>query len=289
MQTIQIELTELCNFNCNICYLERKDASRITANFANELAELAEKHGFSKIDITGGEPTIHPEFNKIYRIFRDKGYIVSIYTNGSNLSNKVIDCFRYMMPHQVEITLYGMTEETYHKVTGKAGMFSRVMSNIEWLLKSGAILFLKFHLTTDSFHESHIFQQFARDRNVQHGFNAQIIPMLNGNMSPITKRLSPEILKELEVKLNIPLSQTKGSPSGCDAGKALYITSQGLVRGCTILTKGEMLIDQSKPGDSFKKMRELFVDFHKRKNSKYCTAWINLEGEENVKNFVDAV
>ena len=163
------------------------------------------------------------------------------------------------------------------------------MSNVKLLWESGATLFLKFHLTKDTYTEAHVFQQFVKDRNIQHGFNAQIIPMLNGNMAPTTRRLSPEMLKELEVKLNIPLSQTKGLPSECDAGRTLYITSQGLVRGCTILTKGEILIDQNKPNDSFEKIRELFVDFHKRKNSKYCTAWINLEGEESVKSFVDAI
>jgi MoaA/NifB/PqqE/SkfB family radical SAM enzyme len=289
MQTIQIELTELCNFNCNICYLERKLDSKITSDFANGLASLADNHGFSKIAITGGEPTIHPEFTKIYRAFREKGYIVSIYTNGSNLSDKIVETFKNQMPHIIEITLYGMTEEVYHKVTGKVGMLKRVMSNIEWLFNSGATLFLKFHLTKDTYHEAYIFQQFVKDRNIQHGFNAQIIPMLNGNMSPTKKRLSPEILKKLEVELDIPLSQTKGKPSECDAGKTLYITSQGLVRGCTILTKGEMLIDQDNPSDSFNKIQELFTDFHKRKSRNYCTAWINLESLENVKRFVDAI
>jgi len=84
----QIELTDLCNFNCDYCY---KNATVNLNKYTNiDFNNLKSKLTYYKyknlkeIGITGGEPTLHPEFIKIMKFVLENFELVELITNGSN-------------------------------------------------------------------------------------------------------------------------------------------------------------------------------------------------------------
>lgn len=94
--TATFELTPLCNFRCRMCYV-RLDESRIPEfgrlNSTDEwlsLASQAMKMGLYTVTLSGGEPLLHPEFEKIYVGLSRMGLLVSILSNGSLLTEKHI-------------------------------------------------------------------------------------------------------------------------------------------------------------------------------------------------------
>jgi MoaA/NifB/PqqE/SkfB family radical SAM enzyme len=80
-----IALTYNCNQACKNCYpsgLEKKFCSFITLkNFSKAIDWFKSQNITENIMLTGGEPTIHPDFLEILKICRDKKIKITILTN----------------------------------------------------------------------------------------------------------------------------------------------------------------------------------------------------------------
>ena len=84
-----IELLPLCNMSCDMCYvrLDRAQMERVgrlrTADEWICLAREMEKAGVLFLLLTGGEPLLFPDFQKLYLELKRIGMILTINTNGT--------------------------------------------------------------------------------------------------------------------------------------------------------------------------------------------------------------
>ena len=76
---------------------------------------------------TGGEIFARGEFLDIYTHAKQKGLLVTLFTNGTLINPKIADFLVHWRPFAIEITLYGRTKETYERVTGIPGSYERCM------------------------------------------------------------------------------------------------------------------------------------------------------------------
>ena len=87
--TFTLELTSLCNFKCTHCYVPEY----VTKDFTLSMKEIREKinnidiNKFPIIKITGGEPTIHPNFLEAIDYASRKGLRVHVNTNGAKFAD----------------------------------------------------------------------------------------------------------------------------------------------------------------------------------------------------------
>lgn len=82
-----IMLTYRCNLNCPYCFANEfvnKDSSNITLKNFDKAVSFITKDGPTRLGLIGGEPTLHPEFDKILILLIENPLIteVTIYTNG---------------------------------------------------------------------------------------------------------------------------------------------------------------------------------------------------------------
>ena len=118
----QVEVTYACNFGCRHCYL---DPFRNNAQYAPEflpketwlriLDELTEA-GTMWLVFSGGDPFTRADFLDIYEHACGNGLLCKIYTNGALLNEAVLDRLTACPPTRIEITLYGMSDQTYEQV-----------------------------------------------------------------------------------------------------------------------------------------------------------------------------
>jgi MoaA/NifB/PqqE/SkfB family radical SAM enzyme len=178
-----IELTHRCNLRCAHCYIGNQACVR-----GNGKQEL----------ITGGEPLLRKDFKEIYCHAKTKGLLVTVFTNGTMVTEKILELFQDLPPRAVEISLYGATAQTYEKITGIKGSFERCLKGIQSLLDHRINLKLKTILMTLNRHEFYDIETMAEEYGVKFRFDAAIFPSLNGDKTPLGLRVSPEEVIEKE-------------------------------------------------------------------------------------------
>jgi len=192
-----IELTHRCNLACRHCYnnLPANDVRARTGELRSEeyrkiFAEMAEA-GTLWLLMTGGEIFIRPDFMEIYRIARESGFLVTLFSNGTGITETLTDQLSLLRPFAIEITLYGATPETNDQLTGSPGSFARTRRGIELLVERKLPLKLKTVIIKENLHELPAMRTYAAGLGVEFKFDAMINPRLDGSPSPLATRLDP--------------------------------------------------------------------------------------------------
>ena len=150
---LTIELTNLCNYRCIMCYREKVDIkSRGFMDFSlfKETVEHIEKSGFKFFGLKLswlGEPLMHPEIEKILKTLLNKTFFQNLVidTNVSYLSESVTDILScFSVPVFVFLSIDGSTKEIYEKIR-VGGDFDNIEKNIKYICQNKCSnVFLRF-------------------------------------------------------------------------------------------------------------------------------------------------
>lgn len=151
-----IEITNACNFKCIHCYVtnckEQKEmflSYDVIKNVIDEVCEM----GCKMISITGGECTLHPDFEKIYTYIWKKGLKVNIFTNASLITPSIISLFKKYQPNCVSISIYGASKSTYNEVTKSSVGYKNSIHGLELLQCNGINIEIKIIVLKQNEHE----------------------------------------------------------------------------------------------------------------------------------------
>jgi len=165
-----IEPTFRCNLSCVHCYVNEPAgaaevrARELSTERVKALVDEVADAGCLSLLLTGGEVLVRRDFPEIYLHALSRGLRVTVFTNGTMVTDEIADLFDRHRPVSVEITLYGMTAETYDRVTRVPGSFARCLEGIDRLLARGIRLKLKTMALTWNAHEIPAMREFARAR-----------------------------------------------------------------------------------------------------------------------------
>ncbi len=163
------ELTGRCNLSCRMCYIHQASADPAVAQRELptqtwlDLIAQAQKCGTLTMLLTGGEPLLRPDFAEIYTACRRAGFLVSVNTNGSLLTERHFSLFQQIRPFLLNISLYGADDETYERICGQKGIYSRVRENILRLRQLDLPVKINYTVTKENFHQRDEIFAFARE------------------------------------------------------------------------------------------------------------------------------
>src|SRR5262249_47504461 len=124
---------------------------------------------------TGGEIFARRDFLDIYTYAKKKGFLITLFTNGTLITERIADYLAEWRPFAIEITLYGRTRETYERLTGIPGSHEKCLRGIRALLDRGLPLALKTVAVSTNSHEVLEMQRFAEeDLGVKFKFDSMI-------------------------------------------------------------------------------------------------------------------
>ncbi|MBI2440280.1 MAG: radical SAM protein [Lentisphaerae bacterium] len=144
-----LEVTARCNNACRHCCLNLPADDSAARRSELSLAEISDIAGQAVALgalwclITGGEPLLRKDFFDLYLCLKRKGLLVSVFTNACLVSEKHIRLFRQYPPRDIEVTVYGVTKETYERITRRRGSFAAFRRGLDLLLASGIKVRLK--------------------------------------------------------------------------------------------------------------------------------------------------
>jgi radical SAM protein with 4Fe4S-binding SPASM domain len=201
-----IEVTRRCPLECAHCYnnLPMADSAArrrelTLAEHCRILDELAEA-GTLWLLFTGGEIFARRDFLDIYTYAKRKGFLITLYTNGTLVTRKIADYLTEWRPFSIEITLYGRTKETYERLTGVPGSYEKCLRGIHLLKERGLPLKLKTVAVTINKHEVFEMGRFAEDElGVEFKYDSLMSPRIDCSDSPLAVRLSAEEVVEFDL------------------------------------------------------------------------------------------
>ena len=209
LHNLELELTARCNCDCRHCYINlpagdndarRKELSR--EEIAEITAEVLDIGGFWVL-LTGGEPLLRDDFFEIYLDLKRKGYLVSVFTNATVVTREHVELFRKYPPRDVEVSVYGVTETTYERVTRKRGSFRAFQRGLNLLLEGGVKVRFKAMALQSNVKEMPQIAEFCRARTKDY-FRFDPFLHLRYDRNPqrnreiIAERLAPEDVIALE-------------------------------------------------------------------------------------------
>jgi radical SAM protein with 4Fe4S-binding SPASM domain len=203
---VSIEVTRRCPLECLHCYnnLPMGDVEARRRELSKEehfrvLDELVEM-GCFWILYTGGEIFARKDFLEIYSYAKQKGFLITLFTNGTLINEQIADFLAEWPPFAIEITLYGRTRETYEALTAIPGSYDRCLRGIKLLKERNLPLKLKTVATSINKHEVVAMRQFAEEElGVEFKMDGQINPRIDCSQSPLAVRLAPEEVVALDM------------------------------------------------------------------------------------------
>lgn len=197
------EITLQCNVRCRHCYILYPGATsnEMTTDEVKQVLNLLAENGVMLLLITGGEPLSRPDFKEIWMHAKQKGFILSLYTNATLINEDMADFLAAWPPRRAEITIYGHTEATYEAVTGVKGSFRRFRRGVELLHERGVRVALKTMVLKTNVHEFFDMKKWAEDQGCNFRFDSMINPRINGDRAVLQERLDPEQVGRFEASL----------------------------------------------------------------------------------------
>jgi len=203
---VTIEVTRRCPLACSHCYnnLAMGDRSAQLAELSKEeyfriLDELAEA-GCLWLLFTGGEIFARRDFLEIYKYAKQKGFFITLFTNGTLITPAIADTLVEWRPFAIEITLYGRTRETYERLTGLPGSYDRCLNGIRLLKERNLPLAVKTVAVSINQHEIWDMKQFVEEElGLSFKFDAMMTPRIDCSQSPLEIRLDPSAIVELDL------------------------------------------------------------------------------------------
>ena len=194
------ELLPVCNLQCKMCYV-RKSMDHVRANGGLKdadwwlaMAKAGAEQGLLYPLLTGGEPFLHPEFDRILAGMLELGLQVSINTNGTLIDEKWAAFLHTHRPTRINLTLYGASRETYDRLCAHADAYDRVLEAVGLLKEFGIPLKFNASITPDNVDDLPGMIAFAKKHDCPIQVATYMFPPLRRDSSLVgqNERMTPE-------------------------------------------------------------------------------------------------
>ncbi|MGB0887172.1 MAG: GTP 3',8-cyclase MoaA [Vicingaceae bacterium] len=274
---LRISLTERCNLRCTYCMPEEgiqlsEKENVLTHEEIIALAKEFVKLGVNKIRLTGGEPLIKKNIEKIIRELTALPISLGITTNGI-LLDKYIDLFKECGAKDINISLDTLDKEKFELMT-RRDYYDRVMSNIYQCILAGFNVKINAVLikgTNDN--EIVDFIEFTKDKNVSLRFiefmpfdgnkwDTSKVVSLDNVLEKVNEHYAESDIIKLEDKKNdttknyrikgykgsFGVISTVSNPF-CDSCNRIRLTANGRIKNCLFSATETNLLNPLRAGE----------------------------------------
>lgn len=257
---LRISLIERCNLRCTYCMPEEGIPLRDKSNFMTheELLEIVQVFvnlGVKKIRLTGGEPLIKKNFEKILNDLSNLPVELAITTNGI-LLDRYWQELKAANLNSLNISLDSLQEDRFNKIS-RRNYFQRILANIEKAIEFKFNVKLNVVLMKGINDDEIIdFINFTKNRNIEVRF-IEFMPF-DGNQWDWTKKVAyQDILHEVnedfgEVQVQTLKTEANGTSRNfqingfqgsfgiissvtnpfCDSCNRIRLTADGKIKNC---------------------------------------------------------
>ncbi|MBN2457982.1 radical SAM protein, partial [Candidatus Woesearchaeota archaeon] len=131
----RIKLTRLCNLDCKMCYAKRnKEENSLSFDIIKKLLFQLKRFGVKTIILSGGEPLLRKDFEKIISEINKNNFKGVLMTNGTLLNNKICEILM-KNDWEVSVSLDGHNRKINDEIRGE-GSFTLIDKSLKNLIKN---------------------------------------------------------------------------------------------------------------------------------------------------------
>ena len=203
--TATLEVSRRCPLACSHCYnnLPMNDAvarrGELTLQEIERILDEMADAGVLWLLLSGGEIFARRDFLDIYDAAKRRGFLITLFTNGTLITERIADHLAKSRPFAIEITLYGHTKKTYDALTRVPGSWERCRRGIELLVERKLPLKLKTVAVRENLHEVFEMERWSREQGIEFKFDSMINPRIDCSDAPLAQRLTPEETVSLDL------------------------------------------------------------------------------------------
>lgn len=200
-----LELSQDCNLKCGHCYnfdrtkpvrVEDKRTGLSFDNWVKVIDEIMQAGAFY-LCFTGGEVLMYPRLWELVDEVTKRHGIVKLKSNGALLTEENVSRIHSHKVSAVEISLYGMSEESYALFTGRTGMFEKTVQGTRRLCENGVSVTLNIILNRLNVNEIDGMVSFAESLNIPYNFSDEITRRYDETESSLDFNLTDEQYESL--------------------------------------------------------------------------------------------
>jgi len=286
---LDMELTERCNNDCIHCCinLPEDDAAKsreMTTEAVKVVLSEAASLGCLSVRFTGGEPLLREDFQELYLFARRLGLKVMLFTNARLITPEIADLLARVPPREiVEITVYGMTRESYEAVSRSKGSYEQFLRGLDLLEERKIPFVVKGALLPSNRKEMDQFEEWAatimgrkkppsysmffdlrcrRDSPAKNRIIESLRPSPDEGISTLS-RDREEYLKEMKQFCSKFMRPPGDLLFSCGAGHGACVDAYGVLQPCMMLRHPDAVYDLGKGSlkdaltNFFPKLREM--------------------------------
>lgn len=151
-ESLKIRVTTECNLDCDMCSWKDKK-ERIPIKKIKDVIKDGYLLGVSTVNLTGGEPFLYPNIEKIVKYIKERQMRASISTNGSfnpENYNSIAESIDY-----VDISLDSFEKETHEKIRGRKDCFTKTLDSIKKFYEKDIKVHINVTVRTDNYRGIH--------------------------------------------------------------------------------------------------------------------------------------
>jgi len=239
---LQFQYDYACNFHCRHCCITklrgRNEGRSFTIKDIRELSRQADEMGLAHFVITGGEPLVFPDFDKVVEAVDPKKFYITSDTNGWFLDEKMAKHLKSIGVDKIQLSLDSLSAPDHDDFRRKKGSHMRAVKAIDASLKAGLNIILSTVVTKQRIRSQEFvsFLEFAKSKGVGVFVTyAKPVGEWEGKLDMLVSKEDMSYMRELEKKYNVftHLTPSYGLNLGCIAVKRMVsITKYGDILPC---------------------------------------------------------
>jgi len=172
---VKLIIESNCNLRCKHCYFHGKPEIYNSENntpkekIFEAIDVLADKFSCYFMTIAGGEPFLRDDILEILEYIKSKNIAVYIQTNGTLLTNKIIDKLETILNLNtdiIQISIDGLSDKSHEKIRGK-NAFNKSINVLTELAKRDFITAVNCTALSENVYELPKIYEFLRDLKVR--------------------------------------------------------------------------------------------------------------------------
>jgi radical SAM protein with 4Fe4S-binding SPASM domain len=275
---LSIELILDCNIECIHCY--RLDSNsvikrgRLNTEDLLSIIKFFSENGTRMVELTGGEPLMHPHFNSILDFCAKHFKYVVILSNGTLIDEKVAKIIGSYKNVFVQISLHGSTPYSHDSFVRKDGAFNKTINGISLLSKENVFVRVAMTVTPQNMYDIENTLLLSQDIGAKVFIYSPFVPLGRGkNIEIFTLKQAQEMAQihsYLENNYKNGIFFTVSSETfekirqlkNCGAGyETCVLSSDGAIRPCPLFSDKYKFLDLSKNITNAFKLKKFKGDY----------------------------